>query len=140
MSLSHFHAAPWLLLPGIALTLSSVTLLAPHGAALAAPPAPKAAALKAVPGPQAVAEDDDDGDELLEHWSDPQFSREAQRQMAGMAAGFFVLGAAALRRRARQASRREAVPLPTEADFLKLDSRTSDAPPAARPRTTRKAA
>ena len=105
---------PWLLLPSVVLALSSVTLLAPHQAALAGPP------------PQAVPqapEGDGDGDELLEHWGDPQFSREEQKQMAGMAAGFLVLGAAAGVRRARRKSRGE-VFLPGESDFLKLAPQT----------------
>ncbi len=108
---------PWLLLPGIMLTLSGVTLLAPRQAALAAPPAP------AQPAPKGVAYDDGDGDELLEHWGDPQFSREAQRQMAGMGAGFVLLGTLALSRRSRKKNRCEVVPLPSESDFLKLASR-----------------
>jgi len=104
---------PWLLLPSIALALSTVTLLAPHQAALAAPPKPTQAAPQAGPA-------DGDGDELLEHWGDPQFSREEQRQMAGMAAGFLLLGAAAGVRRARRKSRCETAVLPGESDFLKL--------------------
>lgn len=127
---------PWLLLPGMALTLGGVSLLVPRQAASAAPmqAAPKAPAA----APEADA--DDDGDELLEHWSDPQFSHEARRQMAGMAAGFFVLGAAALRRRALAQSRHAAVPLPSEADFLKLDSRAAAIQANAQSGDTRKAA
>jgi hypothetical protein len=109
--------APWLLLPGIMLTLSGVTLLAPHQAALAAPPA------LAQPAPKELVYDDGDGDELLEHWGDPQFSQEAQRQMAGMGAGFALLGVLALSRRSQKKRRGEAVPLPSESDFLKLASR-----------------
>jgi len=120
---------PWLLLPSIALALSTVTLLAPHQAALAAPPTPPQAV------PQAPA--DDDGDELLEHWGDPHFSREAQRQMAGMAAGFLLLGTAAAVRRTRRKSRCETVSLPGEADFLKLSAQTQ---PATQHAETRKAA
>ncbi len=72
--------APWALLPCVLLALSSVTLLAP-------PRAARAEAPKAAPHPAAaVPYDDGDGDELLEHWGDPQFSREARLQMAGMAA------------------------------------------------------
>ena len=117
--------APWLLPPCILLALSGVTLLAPHGAALAAPPAPHQAA------PQA-AEGDGDGDELLEHWSDPQFSREEQRQMAGMAAGFLLLGTAAAVRRARRLRRRDLV--------LLTDASAQTAAPSASFSQTRKAA
>ena len=56
---------PWLLLPGIVLTLSGVTLLAPHQAAQAAPPTPQT--------PKVFAYDDGDGDELLEHWDNPLY-------------------------------------------------------------------
>ncbi len=112
--------APWLLLPSIVLALSGVTLLAPHQAALAGPPAaPKAA-------PQAP-EGDGDGDELLEHWGDPQFSREEQTQMAGIAAGFLVLGAAAGVRRSRRSRRAAIVLLPREADILSTQTDTRKA-------------
>lgn len=107
---------PWLLLPSVVLALSSVTLLAPHQAALAGPP-PTQAAPKAPEG-------DGDGDELLEHWGDPQFSNEEQKQMAGMAAGFLLLGAAAGVRRSRRKSRYETIGLPSEPDFLKLAPQT----------------
>ncbi len=120
---------PWLLLPGIVLTLSGVTLLAPHQAAQAAPPTPQT--------PEVVAYDDGDGDELLEHWDNPLYSQEARWQMSGIAAGFLVLGAAAYRRRPRRKPLGEIVPLPSEADFLKLDS---DVSRDTRPRDTRKAA
>jgi hypothetical protein len=108
---------PWMLLPGIMLTLSGVTLLAPRQAALAAPPAPARQA------PKEPVYDDGDGDELLEHWGDPQFSREAERQMAGMGAGFVLLGTLALSRRSRKKHRCAAVPLPSQSDFLKLAPR-----------------
>ncbi len=87
--------APWALLPCVLLTLSSVTLLAPARPARAAAPRPAPAA----------AYDDGDGDELLEHWGDPQFSREARLQMAGMA---LLLPPAMLlgRRRPRKANSR----------------------------------
>ncbi len=85
--------APWLLLPCALLALSSMTLLAPHQAALAAPAAPPSA-------PPAVS-DDGDGDELLEHWGDPKYAREERLQMTGMAGGFLVLGGLAFRRRVR---------------------------------------
>ena len=110
--------APWLLLPGIVLALSSVTLLTPRLPAQAAPPSPPTAAPK-----PAAATDDDEGDELLEHWGDPNYSREEQYQLAGMAGGFLLLGVGVARRRARRANQCEVVPLPREADFLKLDSR-----------------
>jgi len=122
---------PWLLLPSIVLALSGVSLLAPRQAALAAPPAPAQPALKE------PVYDDGDGDELLEHWGDPQFSREAQRQMAGMAAGFVLLGTAAAVRRTRRKSCGETVSLPGEADFLKLSAQTQ---PATQHAETRKAA
>ncbi len=70
--------APWALLPCVLLTLSSVTLLAPARPTRAAAPAPHPAAA-------AVPYDDGDGDELLEHWGDPKYSREERVQMAGMA-------------------------------------------------------
>ena len=114
---------PWLLLPGIVLTLSSVTLLAPHQSAMAAaPPAP----LNTPATPKTIAYDDGDGDELLEHWGDPQYGREERWQLAGMAGGFFLLGVFQFRRRARKTGACEVVPLPSEADFLKLDSHQSD--------------
>ena len=97
--------APWLLLPGILLTLSGVTLLAPHQAAQADPPAAQADAKPAM-------EDDGDGDELLEHWGDPKYAREGRLQMAGMAGGFLLLGGLAYRRRVRR--RAPAVPLMAE--------------------------
>ena len=112
--------APWLLLPGIVLALSSVTLLAPHQSASAAAPT---AAAKPQAAPQTVAYDDGDGDELLEHWGDPRYSREERRQMAGIAGGFLMLGVFAYRRRTLKKRRCEIVPMPTEADFLKWDSR-----------------
>ena len=106
--------APWLLLPCVVLALSSVTLLAPHQAALAAPlPAATSAVPQAAEG---------DGDELLEHWGDPQFSREEQKQMAGMAAGFLLLGTAAGVRRTRRLRRSETILLAGEPDTL--DTRT----------------
>ena len=108
--------APWLLLPSVVLTLGSVTLLAPHQAALAAPPAP------AQPAPKTPVYDDGDGDELLEHWGDPQYSREERVQLGGIAASFFVLGAASALRRARRRSACEVKPLPSESDLLKLGS------------------
>lgn len=70
--------APWALLPCVLLTLSSVTLLAPARPARAAAPA-------ASSHPATEAYDDGDGDELLEHWGDPKYSREERVQMAGMA-------------------------------------------------------
>lgn len=112
---------PWLLLPGVVLTLSGVSLLVPRQPAQAASPAhtaaPKAAA------PNADAYNDGDGDELLEHWGDPKYSLEERKQIAGIAAGFCVLGTVAYRRRIGRRSRCEIVRMPTEADFLKLDSR-----------------
>ena len=108
--------APWLLLPCVVLALSSVTVLAPHQAALAAPPTPHQAV------PQA-AEGDGDGDELLEHWGDPQFSREEQTQMAGMAAGFLLLGTAAGVRRARRLRRSETVLLADYSSGSQSDTR-----------------
>ena len=108
--------APWLLLPSVVLTLSGVTLLAPHQAARAAPPA------SVHPAPAAPAYDDGDGDELLEHWGDPRYSHEEQGQLGGISAGFLLLGAASALRRARRRSACEVVPLPGESSFFKLDS------------------
>ena len=108
--------APWLLLPSIVLTLSAVTLLAPREAAQAAP------AVSAQPVPKMPVYDDGDGDELLEHWGDPQYAREERVQLGGIAAGFLLLAAAGAFRRSRRKSACESVPLPSEADFLKLDS------------------
>lgn len=108
--------APWLLLPSIVLVLSTVTLLAPREAAQAAPTA------SAQPAPKTPAYDDGDGDELLEHWGDPQYSREERRQLGGMAGGFLALTVVGAFRRARHKSGGTLVPLPSEADFLKLDS------------------
>lgn len=114
--------APWLLLPSVVLTLGSVTLLAPHQAALAAPPPP------AQSTPAAPAYDDGDGDELLEHWGDPQYSREERLQLGGISAGFLVLGVLHACRRARRNLSCEAAPLPGESDFLKLDSSAAPHP------------
>ena len=108
--------APWLLLPFVVLTLSSVTLLAPHEAAQAAPP------VTPQPAPAAPAYDDGDGDELLEHWGDPQYSREERRQLGGIAAGFFVLAGATALRRARRRSAGGSLALPGEQDFRKRGS------------------
>jgi len=88
--------APWVLLPCALLTLGGVSLLAPRQAAQAAPPPAQAAAAPAV-------SDDGDGDELLEHWGDPKYAREGRTQMAGMAAGFLLLGGLAYRKRIRVA-------------------------------------
>ena len=107
--------APWLLLPSVVLTLGGVTLLAPHQAAQAAPPAPVQAA------PNAPAYDDGDGDELLEHWGDPKYSHEEQVQLGGIAVGFLVLGAINACRRPRRNLSCEVAPLPGELEFLKLD-------------------
>ncbi len=115
--------APWLLVPCAALSLSAVSFLAPRQPAQAAPPAVQAAA------PKAPAYDDGDGDELLEHWSDPKYAREERSQLAGIAGVLLLLGTTAL---ARRKNRRPAPALPAEADFLKQ--------PAARPAKTRKAA
>lgn len=90
--------APWALLPCVLLALSSVTLLAPPRAARADAPHP---------APAAVPYDDGDGDELLEHWGDPQFSREARVQMAGMA--LLSVPVILLSWRGRAAKRRKAV-------------------------------
>lgn len=74
--------APWALLPCVLLTLSSVTLLAPARPARAAAPVPVASASA---HPALEAYDDGDGDELLEHWGDPKYSREERVQMVGIA-------------------------------------------------------
>lgn len=74
--------ALWALLPCILLALSSVTLLAPARPAQAAP----VPVVSASAHPATQAYDDGDGDELLEHWGDPKYSREERMQMAGMAA------------------------------------------------------
>ena len=108
--------APWLVLPGIVLTLGSVTLLAPRQAALAAPPA------SVQPAPAAPAYDDGDGDELLEHWGDPQYSREERLQLGGIAVGFLLLGAINACRRPRRDLSCEVVQMPRESDSLKLGS------------------
>ncbi len=108
--------APWLLLPSILLTLSAVTLLAPHEAVQAAP------TVSAQPAPKTPVYDDGDGDELLEHWGDPQYSREERVQLGGMAGGLLVLAAVTAFRRSRRKDTCEIVYLPGEADFLTLDS------------------
>ena len=112
--------APWLLLPSMMLALSSVTLLVPHQAALAGPPAATNLSAVSSAAPQAPA-GDGDGDELLEHWGDPQFSEEERTQMGGIAAVFLVLGAAAAVRRSRRPSRAESAVLPRESHFSPLD-------------------
>lgn len=123
---------PWLLPPLILLTLSGVTLPALYGAARAAAPvsspAPAASASSAPPKTQTLSQtlaydDGDGGDELLEHWGDPRYSREERSQMLGMACGLGLLGVWTVRRRTRKRPACDLVPLPTEADFLKLDSR-----------------
>ncbi len=88
----------WLLLPSVLLALSSVTLLAPHRAAQAAP------TTQAAPKPAALAYDDGDGDELLEHWGDPKYMHEQRLQGAGIAAGFVLLAGFAYRKRGRRHS------------------------------------
>ncbi len=93
--------APWLLLPCVLLTLGGVTLLAPRQAAQAAPNPPPVAPN---PAPPAI-DDDGDGDELLEHWGDPQYAREERLQMAGMAGGFLLLGGLACRKRVQRRTR-----------------------------------
>ncbi len=98
--------APWLLLPCALLALGSVTILAPHQAAQAAPPLAPAARPFLPPG----AGDDGDGDELLEHWGDPKYVREERLQMGGMAAGFLLLNGLAYRGRIRRRAR-AAVPV-----------------------------
>jgi hypothetical protein len=90
--------APWLLFPGVLLALSSVTFLAPHRAAQAAP------TTQAAPKPTALAYDDGDGDELLEHWGDPKYVREERLQSAGIAVGFVFLAGYAYRNRSRRHS------------------------------------
>jgi hypothetical protein len=90
--------APWLLLPSVFLALGSVTLLAPHRAAQAAP------APQATPKSAAPAYDDGDGDELLEHWGDPKYVREQRLQGAGIAVGFVFLVGCAYRNRSRRHS------------------------------------
>jgi hypothetical protein len=92
---------PWLLLPGILLTLGGVTLLAPRRAAQAAPPTVQAAPKAPTP----ALDDDGDGDELLEHWGDPKYAREERLQLAGMAGGFVLLGGLACRKRVRGRTR-----------------------------------
>lgn len=84
--------APWLLLPAILLTLGGMSVLGPGQRAQAAPPLPSKAA------PPALG-DDGDGDELLEHWGDPKYAQEERLQLAGIAGGFFLLGAFAYRKR-----------------------------------------
>ena len=128
---------PWLLLPGIALALSSVTLLAPHGAAQAAPPVPVQPAPQAAADSKTAADDDDDRNELLEHWDNPPYTREARWQMAGISGSFLVLGAAACRRQLRRRPLGQVVPLARETDFLKPGAAS---PSDTRPNETRKAA
>ena len=91
--------APWLLLPCVLLALSTVTLLAPHRAAQAAPLSPS------TPKQAASAYDDGDGDELLEHWGDPKYVREQRLQEAGMAGGFVLLASLGYYKRGRRASK-----------------------------------
>lgn len=90
--------APWLVLPCLLLTLSGVSVLAPRQAAQAAPNAPPAAPKQAA----SASEDDGDGDELLEHWGNPQYAREERLQMSGMAGGGLLLGGAAFYKRRRR--------------------------------------
>ncbi len=89
--------APGVMIACAVLTLSGVTLLAPRPAALAAPP-------RAAPPTPMAAYDDGDGDELLEHWGDPKYSREARVQMAGALGGFVLLVGLAWRKRTRTQS------------------------------------
>jgi hypothetical protein len=99
---------PWLLMPCVLLTLCSVTLLVPRHSAQAAPTAasaskPVSAAKPVFKTASAETYDDGDGDELLEHWGDPKYSREERVQMAGGAIGFLLLfGCAWGKRTAKQ--------------------------------------
>ena len=116
MTLQKRDFAPWLLLPSVVLALGSVTLLAPHEAAQAEPP------VSAQPAPRTPVYDDGDGDELLEHWGDPQYSREERLQLGGIAVGFLVLGTINSCRRSRRRSACEVILLPRESGFLTPDS------------------
>ncbi len=89
--------ASWLVVPCLLLTLSGVSVLVPRQAVQAAPNAPPAVAKQAAP----AAEDDGDGDELLEHWGDPRYAREERLQMAGMTGAFLLLGGSAFYKRRR---------------------------------------
>ena len=101
MSKTRKDGAPWLLLPCALLALSGMTFLAPRQAAQAAPTPAPPTPNSAPPG----IGDDGDGDELLEHWGDPKYAREERFQMAGMAAGFLLLGGFACRGRFRGRAR-----------------------------------
>ncbi|MBV9848518.1 MAG: hypothetical protein JO250_02405 [Armatimonadetes bacterium] len=90
--------APWLLTGCLALTLSGVSTLLPHTPAQAQPP--KAATAGVTTHAAPVADDDGDGDELLEHWGDARYSREQRAQIKGLLALFAGAGALSYRRRA----------------------------------------
>lgn len=85
----------WIIALSAGLTLSSFSLVfcptAHAGGAAAAPPpaaqAPTEAAKHAM-----ELDTDDDGNELLEHWSDPRYSAEERIQLAGMLGAFIVVG------------------------------------------------
>lgn len=97
---------PRLLLPCVFLALGGVSLLSFRQPAPAHPLASLAHPL-ASPTPQAEVgasatdggDGDGEGDELLEHWGNPTYSREEWVQMEGAAAGFLLLGVLAWRKR-----------------------------------------
>lgn len=102
--MSNARHAPWALLPCVVLALSSVTLLAPHHAAQADAPKATLTAVSASHPAAKAAYDDGDGDELLEHWGDPKYSREERVQIAGIA--FLLIPVWLFSRRGRTKLRR----------------------------------
>lgn len=100
----------WVVALSALLTLSSVSLIfcptAHAGSAPGVPATPTNHTPTEASKTAMTIEDDDDGNELLEHWGDPKYSREERLQMAWMIGGLSVFGAANAVRRSRR--RREA--------------------------------
>jgi hypothetical protein len=94
-------SVPWLLTAGFMLPLAAMSILGLHRPvqAQASHPAVMASLNLSSPALPPIKDDDGDGDELLEHWNNPIYSREERLQLAGMAVLFCGVGGAAARRR-----------------------------------------
>lgn len=88
---------PWLLSLDILLMLFSLSILIPSRPAHAGPAAMAATQTDA---PKTALDDDGDND-LLEHWGDPKYAREAHLQLNGLIVGIIFVSASALARRTR---------------------------------------
>ena len=96
MRAKRWDKTPGLVAGCVALTLSGVSVLLPRAQAQA----PKATMAGVTTHAAPVADDDGDGDELLEHWGDARYSREQRAQIKGLLALFAGAGALSYRRRA----------------------------------------